>query len=56
MNCKILLEIWVSEKFIVFRNWKKEKCMSCDQKGACQGGCRLGVYVESMLRHVNINW
>ena len=46
MNCKTLREIWVSEKFTVFRNWKKEKCTNCDQKGACQGGCRLGLDVD----------
>lgn len=46
MNDKSLREIWMGEKFTVFRNQKKEKCRNCIQKGFCQDGCRLGLDID----------
>ena len=46
LNDKTLREIWLGEKFATFRNWKKEKCISCERKELCRGGCRLRVDID----------
>ena len=46
MNSKTLKEIWQGEKFIAFREQKKEKCSSCGQMELCRGGCRLGIDID----------
>ena len=46
MSSKTLREIWLGEKFAVFRNGKKEKCINCDRKESCQGGCRIKVDID----------
>ena len=46
MNSKTLREIWQGEKFVVFREQKKEKCSSCGQMELCRGGCRLGIDID----------
>lgn len=46
MRCKTLREIWLGKKFAAFRNKGKEKCISCEQKESCRGGCRLGIDID----------
>ena len=46
MNSKTLREIWQGEKFVAFREQKKEKCSSCGQMELCRGGCRLGIDID----------
>ncbi len=46
MSCKTIREIWQGEKFIAFRERKKEKCSNCGCRELCQDGCRLGIDIE----------
>lgn len=46
MKSKTLREIWQGEKFVAFREQKKEKCFSCGQMELCRGGCRLGIDID----------
>lgn len=46
MNSKTLREIWQGEKFVAFREHRKEKCSSCRQMELCRGGCRLGIDID----------
>lgn len=46
MNSKTLREIWQGEKFVAFREQRKEKCSSCGQMELCRGGCRLGIDID----------
>lgn len=46
MNSKTLREIWQGEKFVAFREQRKEKCSSCRQMELCRGGCRLGIDID----------
>lgn len=43
---KSLREIWMGEKFSDFRKNKKKKCIDCNDKVACQDGCRLGIDID----------
>lgn len=46
MNSKTLREIWQGDKFVAFREQRKEKCSSCRQMELCRGGCRLGIDID----------
>ncbi|WP_270808221.1 SPASM domain-containing protein [Clostridium fessum] len=46
MNSKTLREIWQGDKFVAFREQRKEKCSSCRQTELCRGGCRLGIDID----------
>lgn len=46
MNCKTLREIWLGKKFTEYRNWKKKKCINCNQQVLCQGGCKIRVNID----------
>lgn len=46
MNSKALREIWQGDKFVAFREQRKEKCSSCRQTELCRGGCRLGIDID----------
>lgn len=43
---KTLREIWQGDKFVAFREQRKEKCSSCRQTELCRGGCRLGIDID----------
>jgi radical SAM protein with 4Fe4S-binding SPASM domain len=43
MRYKTIREIWQGEKFVAFRERKKEKCSECVHRELCLDGCRLGV-------------
>lgn len=46
MKCKSLRQIWQGEKFVAFREQKKEKCSKCKRRILCQDGCRCGMHIE----------
>lgn len=46
MNSKALREIWQGDKFVAFREQRKEKCSSCRQTELCRGGCGLGIDID----------
>lgn len=46
MEFKTIREIWQGEKFVSFREQRKEKCSDCGRIGLCQGGCRLGIDID----------
>ena len=52
LSDKTLREIWLGKKFAAFRNWKKEKCINCNQQVLCQGGCKIRANIEFVLRDI----
>lgn len=46
LSDKTLQEIWLGKKFAAFRNWKKEKCINCNQQVLCQGGCKIRANID----------
>ena len=38
--------IVLGKKFAAFRNWKKEKCINCNQQVLCQGGCKIRANID----------
>lgn len=46
LSDKTLREIWLGKKFAAFRNWKKEKCINCNQQVLCQGGCKIRANID----------
>ena len=49
MRCKTIREIWQGEKFVVFRERKKEKCSNCGHRELCLDGCRLGIDIDMCI-------
>ena len=43
---KTLKEIWLGDKFSLFRNTRKDKCVICEYKQLCMGGCKLGIDID----------
>ena len=49
MSCKTIREIWQGEKFVAFRERKKEKCSNCVRRELCLDGCRLGINIDMCI-------
>ena len=49
MSCKTIREIWQGEKFVAFRERKKEKCSNCGRRELCLDGCRLGINIDMCI-------
>jgi radical SAM protein with 4Fe4S-binding SPASM domain len=49
MSYKTIREIWQGEKFVAFRERKKEKCSNCGRRELCLDGCRLGINIDMCI-------
>mgnify|MGYP004507265123 CR=1 FL=1 len=46
LNPLSIQDAWDGEIFDGFRKEKKEKCISCNKKKLCNGGCHLGIEID----------